>query len=427
MNRSVSSFVGNLGSWALALRDASFPQKALHLYSQMHRNGVPFDSFCILYTLKSCAHLRDATITRHLHAHIVKLGFSSHVYVATSLLNAYVVASFSDARLLFDEMPEKNTVSWNTMIAGYSRSGNIQKARSVFEEMPHRDVASWSAMIAAYTNHGSYELSLSLFRRMVEDGGVTPDEITASSVLSGCAHMGSLGLLAGKSIHGYVVKNGWELNVELGTVLVNMYAKCGFLKFASQVFALMEDRNVMSWTSLICGLAQHGHSEEALATFEKMQLAGVKPNELTFTGVLSACAHTGLVTEGRKYFKMIERYGLEPRIQHYGCMVDLLGKAGMLEEAYEIIKTMKLEPNIVVWGSFLSACKEHREFEMAERVIKQVLRMIKPENGGGVYSLISDLYVLGEKWEEAERLRKLMINENVRKARGSSFVRSGLR
>ncbi|KAF7805001.1 pentatricopeptide repeat-containing protein [Senna tora] len=324
-------------------------------------------------------------------------------------------------------MPEKNTVSWNTMITGYSRSGDIQKARSVFEEMPHRDVASWSAMIAAYTNYASYnEQAISLFRRMVFDGGVKPDEITASSVLSGCAHLGSLGLLAGKSIHGYIVKNGWDLSVELGTTLVNMYAKCGFLKFASQVFELMQERNVMSWTSLICGLAQHGYSEEALAIFEKMQIEGVKPNELAFTGVLSACVHTGLVTEGRRYFKMIERYGIEPRIQHYGCMVDLLGKAGKLEEAYEIIKTMKLEPNIVVWGSFLSACKEHRQFEMAERVIEKVLRMVKPEKNGGVYTLISDLYVLGDKWEEAEKLRKLMISENVRKVRGSSFVRSGL-
>lgn len=414
-----------MGSWAIALRIASSPRKALHLYSHMHRNAIPFDSFCILFTLKACTPLHNATITRHLHAHIIKLGFNSHVYVATSLLNAYIVVSFSDACLLFDEMPERNVVSWNTMITGYSRLGELQKARSVFEEMPRRDMASWSAMITAYTNHASYEQGLSLFRRMVVDEGVKPDQVTACSVLSGCAHLGSLGLLAGKSFHGYIVKNEWELSVELGTALVNMYAKCGTLKFASQVFALMRERNVMSWTSLICGLAQHGYSKEALDIFEKMQIEGVRPNELTFTGVLNACAHTGLVTEGRKYFKMIEMYGLEARIQHYGCMVDLLGKAGRVEEAYEIINTMKLEPNIVVWGSFLSACKDHGKFEMAERVIEHVLKMVKPENNGGVYSVISDLYVLGGKWEEAERLRKLMIDENVRKARGSSFVRSG--
>ena len=425
MVHKLSSFVRNFGSWALALRSASSPWKALHLCSEMHKRGVRFDSFCILFTLKSCTQLRNPAIIQHLHAQIIKLGFSSHVYVATSLLNAYVVVSFVDACLLFDEMPEKNTVTWNTMITGYSRSGDIQSARSIFDKMPYRDVTTWSAMIGAYTNSGWYEHGLSLFRDMAVKEAMKPDERTAGSVLSMCARMGSPAMLAGKSIHSFIVKNGWEVTVELGTILVNMYAKCGFLKSASQVFALMQDRNVMSWTALICGSAQHGYSKEALAIFEEMQVAGAEPNELTFTGVLSACAHTGLVKEGRKYFKMIEKYGLEPRIQHYGCMVDLLGKAGMLEEAYEIIKTMEVEPNVVVWGSFLWACKEHGQFEMAERVTEQVLRMIKPENDGGVYTLISELYVLGGKREEAERLRKLMCDVNVRKVRGSSFVGGG--
>lgn len=312
------------------------------------------------------------------------------------------------------------------MITGYSRFGDFPKARSVFDQMPHRDVASWSAMIDAYKKHGHYQQGLSLFRRMVADGRVKPDAITTTSVLSLCAHAGSLGSLAGKSLHGFIVKNEWDLDVELGTVLVHVYAKCGVLKLASQVFELMQERNVISWTSLICGFAQHGYSEEALDIFEKMQLVGIKPNELTFTGVLSACVHAGLVTKGQEYFKMIERYGLEPRIQHYGCIVDLLGKAGKLEEAYEVIKTMKIKPNVVVWGSFLSACKDHGQFEMAERVFGEVLKMIKPEKDGGMYTLISDLYVLGQKWERAERLRKLMIDANVRKARGSSFVRTWL-
>ncbi|KAI4301628.1 hypothetical protein L6164_034888 [Bauhinia variegata] len=413
--------------WASALRNAASPEKALCLFSRLHQNAIPFDSYCFLFTLKFCTHLRSTTIIRHLHAHIVKLGFSSHVYVATSLLNAYVVCYFRDACILFDEMPDKNTVTWNTMITGYSKSGDIKRARLVFDEMPYRDMASWSAMIAAYTNTGRHKQGLSVFREMVVDEGIKPDEMAAASVLSGCAQMGPLGLLAGKSIHGFFVKNEWQLNVELGTVLVNMYAKCGFLRNASQVFELMQKRNILTWTALICGSAQHGYIEHALAIFEKMRVEGIKPNELTFTGVLSACAQSGLVKEGRMYFNMIEEhYGMKPTIQHYGCMVDLLGKAGMLEESYEIIKTMKLEPNVAVWSAFLSACREHKQFGMAERVIKQVLKMVKPENNGGVYSLICDLYVLGEKWEEAERLRKLMLDENVRKVRGSSFVRSGL-
>lgn len=345
--------------------------------------------------------------------------------MATSLLHSYVVVSFVDACLLFDEIPEKNTVTWNTMIAGFSRSGDVERARLVFEEMPLRDVASWSAMIAAYVNNGKHERGLSLFRDMVMDEGLKPDQVSAGSVLSGCAHLGSLGLLVGKSVHGFMAKNGWELNVEIGTILVDMYAKCGFLKGAAQVFELMQEKNVMTWTALICGSAQHGYSKAALSLFEMMQKASVSANELTFTGVLSACVHTGLVEEGRKYFKMIEESGLEPRIQHYGCMVDLYGKAGLLEEAYEVIMKMSLEPNVVIWTAFLSACKEHKQFEMAERVVEQVMKMVKPENDGGVYSLLSNLYALGGKWDDAERVRSLMNNQRVRKVGASSFVRSG--
>lgn len=295
------------------------------------------------------------------------------------------------------------------MITAYSKSGDVKKARLVFEQMPLRDLASWSAMVAGYMYGGEWHSGLALFREMVVNEGLRPDKVTLGSVLSGCARMGSLGLLVGRSIHGFTAKNGWELSVDLGTVLVDMYAKCGFLKSAFRVFDLMQEKNVASWTALICGSAQHGYGKEALSMFELMQDMGVKPNEMTFTGILSACAQAGLVEEGRKYFNKIEEYGLEPRIQHYGCMVDLFGKAGLLEEAYEIINSMKLEPSVVLWSSFLSSCKVHKQFDMAERVTEQVLRTVKPENDGGVYTLISNLFVLNDKWDDAERVRKLMV------------------
>ncbi|KAK2445240.1 hypothetical protein P8452_23125 [Trifolium repens] len=249
--------------------------------------------------------------------------------------------------------------------------------------------------------------------------GTKPDQVTAGAVLSCCGHMGCVGLLAGKSVHGYIVKNGWDLNVEIGAALVNMYAKGGVLRNAAMVFELMDERDVRSWTFMICGAARCGFNREALVVFEKMQMDGVKPDELT--------AHGGFVEEGRRYFKMIEECGLEPRVQHYSCLVYLIGKSGMLEEAYEIIKTMRVEPTVVVLGSFLSACKVHRQFEIAERVIEQVLRMANPKNDGGLYSLMADLYVIGGKFEEAERLKKLMLNEQVRQAKGLNLdTKNGL-
>lgn len=418
-------FIRAFNSWTSAIKNASSPHKALDIFCQMHRQSIPFDSFSILFSLKSCTPLHNSNLIAHFHSHILKLGFISHVYVATSLLHAYAMASFDDARKLFDEIPERNVVTWNTMITGYSRSGDVNKAYEVFKEMPLRDVASWSAMIAAFMNGRKWSSGFACFREMVEKDRFTPDQVTVGSVLWGCAQLGSpFGLLAGRSAHAYLVKNGWELSVEIGTILVDMYAKCGLLKFACIVFNLMKHRNVMTWTALICGTAQHGYSDEALSFFELMQEMGVRPNKMTFTGILNACAHNGLVEEGRKYFNMMEQYGVEPRIQHYGCMVDLFGKAGLLEDAYRVIKTMKVEPNVIIWGSFLSACKEHKQFRMAERVIEQVLEIIKPESDGGVYSLICDLYVLNDKWDDAERVRQLMVNQNVRKSRGSSFIRS---
>ncbi|KAI6698647.1 hypothetical protein NL676_018766 [Syzygium grande] len=369
-------FTRSFNAWARSIRKAAVshphrPHKAFDLYSRMHRCSIPFDSFSVLYTVRSCANLRDPTVIRHLHCHAVKLGFGSHVYVASSLLHAYVVASFRDARVLFDEMPQRTTVSWNTMITGFAKSGDVEKAGSVFAEMPRRDVSSWSAMIAAYVNYGSVVSGLVLFREMMVKERLFPDQVTVCSALTGCARIGSCGLLAGKSIHGFVVKNSWEMNVAIGTVLVDMYTKCGFFKQAVRIFDMMKEKNVMTWTALICGSAQHGFSEEALSLFEIMQKEG-----------------------------------------------------GLLDEACETIQTMKYEPNVIVWTAYLSACKMHNQFGLAERVIDRVLRMVKPENDGGIYTLICDIYVLSGKWDEAQRIRELMTKESVRKATGSSSVKS---
>ena len=285
--------------------------------------------------------------------------------------------------------------------------------------MPTRDLSSWSAMVAGYINGGECDRGLELFREMVVNERLRPDKVILGSVLSACSRLGSLGLLVGRSVHGFMAKNRFELSQDLGMILVDMYAKHGFLKTACRVLDSMPEKNVSSWTALICGAAHHGYGKEALTIFEVMQYTGMKPNEITFTGILSACSRAGLVDEGRKYFDKIEEYGLEPRIQHYGCMVDLFGKAGRLVEAYDIIKSMKLEPNVILWSSFLSACKVHKQFEMAERVTEQVLRTVKPENDGGVYTLICNLFVQNEKWDDAERVRKLMVNQNTREARRS--------
>ncbi|KAI3669101.1 hypothetical protein L6452_40324 [Arctium lappa] len=419
----LSSPISTSSSWISAIKNASSPCKSVQIYTQMHRQFIPVDSFSVLYTLTACTHLHNLSLLRHLHAHILKLGFTSNVYIMSSLLNGYSNVCFDDACALFDEMPERTTVTWNTMITGFSRSGNVDTARSLFDEMPLRNIASWSSMIAAYFNCGRQRKGLRLLHEMLIYEKLKPDQFTLCAILGVCGRMGTIGSILGKSIHGFITRNEWELNVEIGTALVDMYAKCGFLKAASVVFDMMRDTNVISWTALICGAAQHGYVNEARTMFERMQNVGVKPNEFTFTGILNACVHGGLVEEGRGYFEMIEECGLKPKIYHYCCMVDLFGKAGKLEDAYEVIMRMPPKANMNVWGSFLYSCKVHDNFKMAERVIDGVIEMLRPEKDGGVYNLIADLFVMGEKWDDAERMRRLMVNQNVRKARGSSFIR----
>ncbi|GAA0161426.1 hypothetical protein LIER_39227 [Lithospermum erythrorhizon] len=409
-----------------AIKNATSPEKALKLYAQLHRQCSPIDSYTILFTLKASTFMKDLPIINHLHAHIHKMGYGSHVYVATALLGGYVTTSLRDAIQLFDEMPSRNIVTWNTLINGFLRAGDVETGRRLFEEMPDRDSVSWSTMIAWHMSNGYEVKGLALFKEMTLPQRLKPDQITLGAVLMGCARMGSMGILVGKLFHGFVIKNHWKLNVEFGTCLVDMYAKVGCLRNACLVFDMMEVKNVVTWTALICGAAQHGFGKEALLLFDRMVESGVNPNELTFTGILSACAQAGLLEEGRKHFNMIEAYCLRPRIQHYGCMVDLLGKAGLVVEAFEVIKTMPMEPNVVIWGSFLLSCKLHKQFDLAERFIERIMSVVTPENDGGVYSLVADLYVLNGRWHDAERVRKLMLNQNVRKTRGSSHLNSGM-
>lgn len=309
------------------------------------------------------------------------------------------------------------------MISCYINNGDLTSARSVFNSMEERDIASWSAMIGGYMNKGYRINGFLLFREMMKvDERLKPDELMLVTLLSGCAGTGSLSL-AGKSIHGYATRNCIEVNMQLGTKLIDMYSRCGCLRSAALVFDRMPTRNLVHWTAMICGLANHGHGEEAVMYFDAMKEAGIKPNDITFTGVLNACCHAGLVVKGQEYFlSMVEEHRLEPSIHHYGCIVDLFAKNGRLEDAYAIVENMKVEPNIIVLTALLAGCKMYEKFQIAEKVIDRVLRMVIPDDNGGVYSLISDLYAMGGKWNDVERIRRLIDARNVKKNRGASFV-----
>ncbi|KAJ3698871.1 hypothetical protein LUZ61_002576 [Rhynchospora tenuis] len=418
-----------------AIRQASSPKEALTRF-KLRLRGLfppdPFDQHAAVFTIKSISSSRALrpSLTPLLHAYVLKTNLLSEVHVASVLLHSYSLFSHTNARVLFDENPHRTLVITNIMISSFARNGDVQSARLLFDSCPDNDIVSWSAMIRGYIGKDHKNAGLSLFRKMMLQGDLKPDPALLVILLSGCTACGSMGLLLFRSIHAYAVKNvsKKEMNRELGTSLLTLYTKTGNLKYALSVFDMIPEKNVMHWTAMINGLAILGHADKALSYLQKMVNSGVKPDEITFTAILNACCQAGLTDLAQKYFSiMVQELGFKPGVQHYGCLVNLFAKAGRLDEAYGVIKCMDVEPNIVIWTSFLEACRTYKKFKMAEEGIEKVLSMAKPDENGGVYTLISDLYALGGNWAGVERIRLLMEQQKVTKIAGLSFIDSDKR
>lgn len=303
----------------------------------------------------------------------------------------------------------------NALLNMYANCGSVGFARKVFDEMTDRDVVSWSSMIAAYVAGNSPLDGFHVFRRM--NGEEKPNSVTLVSLISGCTKMLNLG--AGESIHSYITSNGVELDVALGTALFEMYAKCGEIDKAMLVFNSMGEKNLQSCTIMISALADHGRQKDVIALFSHMEDVGLRPDGLSFAVILSACSHMGLVDEGRRYFdRMVSVYGIEPSVEHYGCMVDLLGRAGLIQEAYDIIKGMPMEPNDVILRSFLGACRNHGWVPSLD---DDLLAKLESELGAN-YVLTANVFSTCDSWKDANDLRVAMKNKGLKKVPGCSWV-----
>uniref|UniRef100_A0A5B7A6W9 Pentatricopeptide repeat-containing protein n=1 Tax=Davidia involucrata TaxID=16924 RepID=A0A5B7A6W9_DAVIN len=429
----------------------SSPIQALEFYSQMLKDRVCPTSYTFSSVVKGCSLISALSFGEAVHGQIWKYGFRSNVYVQTALVDFYSnlarivesrqvfdkmlerdvfawttmvsaharVGDLSSARRLFDEMPERNTASWNAMIDGYARVGDVKCAELLFSEMPTRDLISWTTMITCYSQNKQYREALAVFNEM-KTNEISPDEVTMATVISACAHLGALDL--GKEIHMYVLQNGFDLDVYIGSALIDMYAKCGSLDRSLVVFFKLREKNLFCWNSVIEGLAVHGYAEEALAMFSRMEREKIKPNGVTFISILSACTHAGLVEEGRRWFLSLARdYSIPLEIEHYGCMVDLLCKAGLLEDALELIRNMRVEPNSVIWGALLGGCKLHRNLEIAQIAVNKL--MVLEPNNSGYYTLLVNMYAEANQWIEVAKIRSTMKDQGVEKTcPGSSWI-----
>eukprot|EP01018_Ginkgo_biloba_P024636 Gb_26501 [translate_table: standard] len=323
-----------------------------------------------------------------------------------------------EALKLFEEMPRKDVVSWNTMIAAYAEDGCIEKALHLFEKMPRRDVVSWNTMIAAYAQNGYFDETLELFGQM-QLTGMKPNSFTYASVLPAYANLAAL--QQGKEVHEEIIRTGFESNVFVGSALVDMYAKCGSIENARNVFDKMPERSVVSWNVMIVGYAMHGCGKEALQLFDEMEHCSMKPDSVTFVGVLSACCHAGLVDDGWHYFgRMSQDYQITPVVEHYCCMVDLLGRAGRLDEALDFINKMPIKPDAAVWGSLLGACRVHKNMELGERVAEHLINM--DTKNSAHYVLLANIYATVGRWDDTEMVRKVMKDRRVEKTPGRSWI-----
>ncbi|GAB2295873.1 hypothetical protein Dimus_030023 [Dionaea muscipula] len=453
------------------------------LYRDLRRRDASFlPDTCTLLSLAKCCSLDCAFWEgKQLHGHVIRDGFSLDLFVSTAIADVYVkLGDMVCAQKVFDEMNERSLVSWTVIVCGYARSGEVVKAREYFDQMPEKDlpafnaiidayvkigdlnsarslfdgmsernVISWTTLIYGYCNNGRVELARELFDVMPEKNICTwnamiggycqnkqprqalelfhelqastvfePDEFTIASVLAAIADLVALDL--GIWVHHYAQRRRLDKTVNVCTALIDMYAKCGEINKALCVFEATPMEAIAPCNAMINGFALNGCCEEALEFFQKFLCRGMKPNEITMIGVLSACNHGGLVEEGRRWLKEMDRFGLFPRVEHYGCVIDLLGRAGCLHEAEKLFECMPYEANDIIMSSLLSACGYYRDSARAERILNMAVKM-NPSNDGN-YVLLRNVYAMDRRWTDVEETKDLMRRSGAKKQAGCSIV-----
>ncbi|CAM8971519.1 unnamed protein product [Rhodiola kirilowii] len=381
----------NVVSWTALVSgyvDAGKFREAFDMFKKMLSMGLKPDSYMLVQILSACTRLGDLTSMEWIHKYVVDIGMHKNVFVATCMLDMYV------------------------------KCGNMDKAQSIFDSMPEKDVISWNTMIQGYASNGLPNQVLQIFSRM-RDANLKLDCYSLVGVLSACGSLGALEY--GEWASSLVDRNEILSNHILGTALIDMYAKCGNMPSAMTVFNGMKDRDVIVWNSVISGLALNGYDKATFAVFGQFEKSGFPPNRNTFIGLLCACTHAGLINLGRQFFSSMKNvYSLAPGVEHYGCMVDLLGRAGLLDEAHQLIKSMPMEANAVVWGALLAGCRMFKNSELAEIVLVKLVEL-EPWNSGN-YIQLSKMYSATNRWEAAATIRSSMIENGIRKTPAYSWI-----
>nr|AYM00932.1 pentatricopeptide repeat protein [Salvia miltiorrhiza] len=373
-----------------AFSHSNAPHTSPIIYSHMHTNFIRANHYTFPFVLKAAADLKLIKGGAAVHGQIIRLGFLSDLYVGNSLLNLYAAG------------------------------GDMALCRKVFDEMPVRDVVSWTVVISGFKDYGRFNDALLAFETMRSEG-VMPNQVTAVNALAACAGFGALH--TGVWIHDYVKRHEWELDVILGTSLIEMYGRCGRIEEGLRIFEEMSEKNVFTWNAVIRGQALSNNGKEALWWFLKMEGEGIQPNAATLTTVLSACVNIGDVDMGRRIFSSLVdgKYGVPPSVEHYSCMVNLLARGKFLNEACRLMYEMPFEPSVSTWGALADGCRAHGAFELAEFSAWKLVEL-QPECSA-YYVALSNLYAEKGRWNDVMKVRELMADRGLKKDMGSSTVK----
>lgn len=435
--------------------------EALDVCVQMRSENLRFDSVTLASLLSACANTRNLHLGKDCHGYCIRNNFVSDVVVSSCIVDMYgKCARINEARRVFSFTKSKDQVLWNTLIAAYAelgfsgealklfyqmqlegvqpnviswnsviwgflRLGQIIEAENMFEWMQSSgiqpNIITWTTLVSGMSENGFADESISLFKQM-QAAGFRPNAVSIAAVVSVCIKLVSLQY--GKAIHGYITRHALLSSTSLRTSIIDMYAKCGNLMLAKKVFDILSNKELSIYNVMISGYAIHGRALEALALFKQMTGEGLKPDGITFTSVLSACSHAGLVKEGVEVFtKMVSEYCVNPTMEHYGCVASLLSRCGNLNEALELILTMPFEPDAQIIGSVVAACKEHGAVELGEYLSHHLFEL-EPDNSGN-YVALSNTYATAGRWDNVQKLRGVMREKGMEKQPGYSEIQIG--
>ncbi|XP_057972263.1 pentatricopeptide repeat-containing protein At2g37310 isoform X2 [Malania oleifera] len=388
--------------------------------------GLRPDGMTLVSVLQACAQLKDLIFGMEVHKFVIENKIEMDLSVCNAVIGLYAKCGSLDyATELFEEMSERDEITYGSIISGYMVHGFVHKAMGLFREMKKPALSTWNAVISGLVQNGQHIGILELVREMLASG-FRPNAVTLSSILPAYSYFSNL--KGGKQIHGYAVRNNYFHNIYVATAIIDTYAKSGFIHGAHRIFDQSKDRSVIIWTAIISAYTAHGEANAALNLFAEMVYKGTQPDPVTFTAVLAACAHSGVVDEAQNIFNtMVSKYGIQPSVEHYACMVGVLSRAGRLSEAVEFISKMPIEPSAKVWGALLNGVSVSGDVELGKFVCDRLLE-IEPENTG-TYIIMANLYSQAGRWEEAERMRERMKRIGLKKIPGSSWIetRGGLR